>query len=221
MKFKTIASLCKEEQTLMIYERPGRNNIQQWIGTACALYPLSDVPRIKKEGFCNILDIPENKRADFTFVEDRAPTEICFDDVMEGERQLNEPILTISSKQGRMLQFYASDRNGVICMDDRYLGPLSDMRDVLTLHERMTAYGRPYFAAKMGFLLLAVIMPMDPIKTEFVAEIDAFSLRCRRALAIKSIRTAPSAEQYVIAGDGTIAAREIDPETGEIAEENR
>ena len=220
MKFKSIAAICKEDQTLAIFECQDRKNVQQWIGTPSALYPLSDVPRMKKEGFCSILDIPQSKREDFTFIEDAAPADICFEDAMKGERQLDEPVLTLCSLD-RTLRFYPSDQFGIVCMDERYLAPLSDVQSYLTIHERITPYGRPYFAAKMGFLLLAIIMPYDIIKPEFVDGMELFCTRCRRALAVKGIRklSTPSAQQYGIDEDGTITPHDINPETGEITEE--
>lgn len=207
MKFKSIAAICKEDQMLVIYEKPGRKDVEQWIGTASALYPISGVPKMGKDGFCNIFDIPEKARDEFSFVEDKAPEGMCFDDTMVGERPLGEPIFTISS-HGRMLRFLPSSRSGILCLDERYLAPLSDVQNYFSIHERITSYGQPYFALKMGFLLLAIIMPYDIIKSEFVMQVEDFGAKCRGALELKGER-ARTARQYA-----------FDPETGEIMQDS-
>ena len=72
---------------------------------------------------------------------------------------------------------------------------------MLEIFERTTKDGQIYFAAKSGFMLLAVIMPYDAINETFVKQLKTLCEQCEVALFNKQSRE-QEIEQQSIFGEG-------------------
>lgn len=58
MKLKKVLSICKTNGLYYLYDRIDRSGeITQWLGDACALYPLDGLPILDEESFCAVFDI--------------------------------------------------------------------------------------------------------------------------------------------------------------------
>lgn len=79
-------------------------------------------------------------------------------------------------------------REGVIFIQSMYLSPLEDESELLELYERKTRDGRTYIAAKAGFMLRAVIFPVDVINENFVKHLGNLIRECQRALYKKGTK---------------------------------
>lgn len=57
MKLKKVLSICKTNGLYYLYDRIDRSGeITQWLGDACALYPLDGLPILDEESFCAVFD---------------------------------------------------------------------------------------------------------------------------------------------------------------------
>ena len=107
----------------------------------------------------------------------------------------------------------------MIFIDSKYLSPLSDVISMVELFERTTSGGKPYIAAKVGFLLYGIIMPYDAINETFVKVIERMGHECRLAFEkkererVESINNEPQQQAIKIEGCP------VDPVTGEILED--
>lgn len=60
MKLKKVLSICKTNGLYYLYDRIDRSGeITQWLGDACALYPLDGLPILDEESFCAVFDISD------------------------------------------------------------------------------------------------------------------------------------------------------------------
>ena len=60
----------------------------------------------------------------------------------------------------------------------------------MELYELKTADGQTYFAAKLGLLVVGIIMPLRSIEEQFVQNLEALAKRSRAALKLKAEREA-------------------------------
>ena len=70
-------------------------------------------------------------------------------------------------------------------IDNDFLTPLADVADELELYERRTADGGVYFAAKMGLMIVGVIMPLAIVEEKLVESMETLAEKCRAALNVK------------------------------------
>ena len=71
MKLKKVLSICKTNGLYYLYDRIDRSGeITQWLGDACALYPLDGLPILDEESFCAVFDITGKQREKILFRHD-------------------------------------------------------------------------------------------------------------------------------------------------------
>lgn len=185
MKIKSIAALCKKNKHIVLFEKLDHDGeLIQYIGDGVAVYPLADMPPLDKESALTIFDVPEKQRADW-LVETvaSAPREIIFDDFVDGERPVEPENIGVAIR-GKVLVPIITSR-GLVLIDNRYLAPISDARDVLELYERFTTSGTPYIVAKAGLLLQAVIAPVDVISSDFTSQLQKLAKQCELSLTLR------------------------------------
>lgn len=215
MKLKTIAALCKKSQNIAIMEKPagGGNYIKQWIGDGYAMYPIAGLPYLDEESIFTIFDVTEKQRENYSFHQGALPEAINFSDTDENEQMLDGEKMSIVVA-GRTL-IPLKTQYGMVFIDEKYLAPLAEAAEVLELYERITNDGRAYIAAKAGFMLIAVIMPCDIIKDDFVAQLRELTNECAVALNNKKRKETAAQEPE----QTTFGGIKCDPATGEVIEE--
>lgn len=214
MKLKTIAALCKKSQNIVIMEKPaGGNCIKQWIGDGYALYPIAGLPYLDEESIFTIFDVTEKQRENYSFHQGALPEDLNFGDTDANERMLDGEKMSIIVA-GRTL-IPLKTQYGMVFIDEKYLAPIAEAAEVLELYGRITNDGQAYIAAKAGFMLIAVIMPCDIIKDDFVAQLRELTNECAVALNNKKCKKTAARE----AEQTTFGGIKCDPVTGEVIEE--
>lgn len=71
---------------------------------------------------------------------------------------------------------------GIKFIDSRYLAPLSDNDNMLSIFERESDLGGTYFVLKNGMLFGGIVMPFEVVTVEFVAEVQRLAELCKVAL---------------------------------------
>ncbi len=197
MKIKKIIDICKKHGILYILNGNG----VQWISDGAALYPLYNVPEFDEETLCRTFDITEKQQQKITFRQEiRLPSQFCFEDFAPGEVMCEQSPVIISGGTHGIVACKTSQ--GIMFLDRKYLAPLEDTAEgMLEIFERMTADGQIYFAAKSGFMLLALILPYDAINEIFVKQLKTLCEQCEIALFNKQSRERAN-EQQSIFGEG-------------------
>lgn len=216
MKIKSIAAICKRNKRIVLFNKYGEDGetMSQYISDGYGIYPICGLPEMDEESILTIFDIPEKDREKWFVEYALPPKEINFEDTDESERPIEEENISIMYA-GRVLKPLKT-RRGLAFIDSRYLSPLSDVLDALGFYERITPYGTPYIVAKDGFLLQAVIMPYDVIRTEFVEHLQELVRQCALALDLRAKeREQEAARACEEADTGQFT---IDKSTGEIIE---
>ncbi len=167
MKIKSIASICKNNKTIMLYE----GESCQWIGNGAAWYPLYNLPTLSEEHIFTMFDIPDEKKEKYLFQHFDSMPEFCLNDACDNEVQLERADMLIC-KDGSTYEPLITE-NGIIFINERYLAPFADCVDGIDLYERKTPSGQQYIAVKEGFLLLGIVLIVDLITEEFIDEISA------------------------------------------------
>ena len=158
MKIKSIAAICKKSKVIHLYTKREEYSVTQYIGDACAAYPLDGVPELDAQSAMTIFDIPEKQRVDWFVTEEDLPEGINFGDTDFSEKMLEpEKIQLVLS--GKVLKVLRSS-HGVILIDSKYIAPVMDMAEVMEFYERATPSGQRYVAIKAGLLLKAVVFPV-------------------------------------------------------------
>ena len=192
MKLKKVLSICKTNGLYYLYDRIDRSGeITQWLGDACALYPLDGLPILDEESFCAVFDITGKQREKILFRHERLPEHLNVEDVAAGDKLVREYETTFINGGLRLKPLKTN--NGVIFIRSLYLSPLEDVIDMVQFYERTTPQGGSYIVAKAGFLTAAVIMPYV-ISKKFADELEELSYQCRHFLNTRSAFTTPAAE---------------------------
>jgi hypothetical protein len=148
---------------------------------------------LTEENIIALFDITEKQMdsGKISISRDTAPKSLNLDHTDEGEVMLDREIMTLGYG-GRIVRPIFT-RHGLEFIDTDYLTPLADVADALELFERRTEDGEPYFAAKMGLMIVGVIMPLNIVSEKLVDHIDTLAIKCRDALKIKNERAAARA----------------------------
>jgi len=176
MIIKKIASICKAHKALHIFD----NGNVQWAGDSIAAYPLHELPYVTAEELCAFFDFPEKVKEKMTIRQVPMPVGLNADDCCENEIPIRE--LNMGIYWGGMDLTVLKTPTGVCFIESAYLGPVRDLLDTLELFERRNAAGRPYIVLKSGMLIYGIIMPMQILSNDFVADIQGLAQLCTIAL---------------------------------------
>lgn len=190
MKIRKIIDICKKNGNIIIFE----SGKEQWISDGCAVFPMFNLPKFDKNSLCKTYDITDKQTNKIIFRHEMGlPSSYDFNDVSVGENIVERgPVCIVDA--GRSLIPYATSQ-GVVFIDAKYLQPLADIENgMLELYERKAKNGQIYFAAKTGFMLVGIIMPVDVINTAFVGRLKAFAEQCDVALFNKQSAERAKAE---------------------------
>jgi hypothetical protein len=189
MKLKTLIALCKRDGVFRLYDRPNEDGevTEQWLGTGGAVYPLpAGISYLTEESICGLFDITEKQQENIFFSHNPLPEGYSFEHAAAGEIMLDREKMTLGYG-GRTVRPIITS-GGLEFIDVDFLTPLADVADDLELYERRTADGGTYFAAKMGLMIVGVIMPLNIIEDKLVESVETLAGRLRDALAEKNAR---------------------------------
>lgn len=174
MKIKQIASICKNSKSIKLYVD---SNETQWLGDGGSLYPLHNVMELDEKTIYAIFDITEKQQEKIYFNVIDTLDNINLEHIDKYETQL-EPSHFEIHYAGKVLQPLLTSL-GIIFIDTKYLAPLED--DV-ELFERISEVGTQYIVAKLGFMIVAVIMPTNVISESLVEKLFDVARQCKIAL---------------------------------------
>ncbi len=203
MVLKKIARLCKEHGSLRLWDGRG----EQWLGDVGAAYSMAGAPELDEATAAFLLDLTEKdlEKIDVKYY-GHPPEGVDFSDADENDRPVTLPSHRLTSGGRELLAVHTSA--GVQLFNPDYLEPLKDLRNGLEWYERQTEGGLTYLVAASGWVLRAVIMPLDINKyADLPARLEAMAAGLRKSLEAAERREAEDAEQLA-----------IDPETGEVRE---
>jgi hypothetical protein len=160
MKIKKAVALCVDRKRVVLYDqKTGGDSCVQWLSDDRAMYPLEGMPYITPETLCTMFDVPEKTAEKISFDHHyEMPGIDCSDVAPETMAER----LNIDVVKDGVERIPLKTHRGVAMINAKYLGPLSDMRDMLEFYERSGPQGRPYIAVKAGLLVKAIIQPMLP-----------------------------------------------------------
>ena len=174
MIIKKIIDLCKKSLIATIYKTPQG----QFISNGSGLYPITGLPMFDEDTFCLTYDIPKGK-IHFS-AEGRLPEHIDISDSTD-EETLCELLPLNLAYHGKVLIPVVTG-TGIKFIDSRYLAPLSDNDNMLSIYERESDSGGTYFVLKNGMLFGGIVMPFEVITLEFVVEVQRLAELCKVAL---------------------------------------
>lgn len=170
MKIASIQQICKGAKRIELFSAPSSS--VQWISEGGAFYPLYNLPQLEQENVFTMFDIPEDKQNKIRFEHKfTLPQAICFEDHTNGETLLELGSISVYTRGQVLLPLKTS--LGIVYINQKYLAPFKDSKNGVTLHERITPNGAVYIAAKEGFLLTGIILPLDVITKGFVDELES------------------------------------------------
>lgn len=178
MKTRKIIDICKRSGHIFLFD----TEREQWISDGCAVFPMFNLPRFDENSLYKTYDITDKQANKIIFRhEAELPSSYNFNDVAPGENIVERGPVCITDA-GRSLIPYATSQ-GVVFIDAKYLQPLADIEnDMLELYERKSKNGQIYFAAKTGFMLVGIILPVDVINVAFVSRLKTLAVQCDIAL---------------------------------------
>ncbi len=188
MKMKALAALCKNECMFLLYDLADENGeiYEQWLGVSGAAFPLQDMPILSENHIITIFDLTSKQLETITIKRSPANVALNFDHRDDAEIRLGLERNVFSYKKYTLMPL--KTRNGVDFINADYLEPLKDIADNLELYERRTTDGQTYFAAKMGFMIVGIIMPQT-ISEDFVEYMENLASKSRVALTHQKERT--------------------------------
>lgn len=181
MKMKALVKLCKNAGRVMAATD---DEGTQWLGDGRCLFPLYGMPLFSQESFCKIFEITEKQQEKIIFrLGEGVPAMVETTDACDEERMIQEINIRLGTEKGNVIPYMT--RGGVRFMDTDYMTPLADIKDELTVYERMSKSGNVYFAVKVGFMLKAIILPTDILDRKFVEQISELASQCQIAFFSK------------------------------------
>lgn len=177
MIIKKIIDLCKKTSNATIY----KTSEGQFISNGISLYPITGLPIFDEATFCLTYDIPKGK-IHFS-EENRLPDRIDISDYTDEE--VNCEMLPINLAYHGKVLIPVITGTGIKFIDSRYLAPLKDNDNMITICERESEDGGTYFVLKNGMLFAGIVMPFEVITLEFVNEVQRLASLCKVALENK------------------------------------
>lgn len=162
MKYSKIIQLCKQNKTALIMCGGG----VQWLSDGQAAYPLYGAPKFDTDSLLTLFDVSEKAAEKMTLKEIPLVSDINFEDYDETETGTSRGRLSIGY-QGRVF-LPINTEDGIKFIDQRHTTPLAEDNDVEYYMRRQAYTGKPYFVAKTGFCIRAVIPAADIIDGHFV-----------------------------------------------------
>ena len=188
MRFKALAGLCRREGCYFLYDRINEDGevIGQWLGVAGAVFPIHGLPRLNEENMIPLFDITTKQLETVIIKHSELPEGLNFEDTDTAEVLLDREKITLA--YGKRIVRPLMTQDGLEFINNDFLTPLADVADDLELYERRRADGGAYFAAKMGLMVVGIIMPLAIIEEELVEDMETLAEKARAAYRAKKDR---------------------------------
>lgn len=173
MKIYKVASICKKRKSIILCD----GGEYQWCGDGYALYPLLNMLEMNEDSIYSMFDVKEAERHNIYFERKDLPEPEIFEDLFQDERVVDKDYIKI--KLGKSVYIPLETSKGLMFINDLYLSPLYETDEEVVLYERKTIRGEIYIAAKVGFLIRGVILPMDLATDELVETFEEFAEHCK------------------------------------------
>lgn len=149
---------------------------EQWLSDGFAIFPLIDCPAIELNELCSMYDISSSKQEKMFLKKSKElPAEFDFRDAIENELAVEVMPLKISINGFTGIPLKTSC--GVEFIASQHLTPFSSTENML-IYERLSESGRRYFALKIGFLLVGIVMPVNIINDSLIDSLNELSEQC-------------------------------------------
>lgn len=216
MKLKKIAGLCKASGKIMLYDRQIDGGvISQWIGDGYSVYPLDGLPYMEMEHIVSIFDLSTKQQEEMIFRHEQAPATVSFDDCADDEIMVEPEIITVIYG-GAVLQAICT-HDGLCYIQEKYIGPLRGDYKGVEIFRRKSESGMTYFAVKAGLMLVGIIMPhTGALNDTFALTLERMARETRREVGLNEMREVVDGGAW----GGNLTGPPVDPETGEIIEED-
>lgn len=187
MKHKTLFNLCKACGIFCLFDHTDAETgtVSQWLGSGSFAYPIFKLPYLTKEFLIEMLDLTSKQVEKITFRHlPNLPGTVSFLDSDPSDILLCQNFPRFIHN-GDVVQPLSTSA-GLKFIDMSYLTPLSDIED-LELYERRGTDNKIYFVAKVGLLVVGVILPTEQIINEdFTYKLETLARECRKAFMIKN-----------------------------------
>ncbi len=150
LKYKKIVELLARSKTIALYDVEP----VQWISDGVAAYPMEGMPRFDELALRRAYDIDDKV---LIVTEEGLPPGMCFEDIDKAENAVFPERVQLQPTGDSLTSFRT--QRGTTFIKKRYLDVAGKSAE-MNCYERLTADGGLYIAAKDGFRLQAVIMPM-------------------------------------------------------------
>lgn len=156
MKISKISPICKRAKRILLLDT---GNGEQWVGDGTASYPLLNMPELDEDTIFPALSFSEDDRDRIQIRHERMPSWFDVSDESISETDLGNALLTFDYT-GEMLEAYDGGYKNIVFVPSRYIKPVRDCYDNVTLHFRTGKVN--YVAVKTGLMLMAIIVPSRP-----------------------------------------------------------
>lgn len=167
MKLKAIGAILNKVKQLIILDDGPR----QWIGDGYAFYLLPEsLGELNERSACAVFDIPEEKAASWTIKRQDMPEAYDTNDAGAGEGITAYDTFRRIMWSGYDMLPATSGFGRTYFIQTKYMKPLTDADPILSI--RYTKRDQPYFVAKAGMFIEAIIMPMktSPDMTNWMSQ---------------------------------------------------
>lgn len=187
MIINKVIKICKKSGIVSMVTYNG----YQWLGAYRAMYRLLGTAEFKdKNQFFATFDFDEKTKEKIHYFEHDIPPEaVDLDDTVEQETPLERTFYNLPYSEHDAIP-YKTTAGEILFLSSEFVAPLSDCIEDVEFYERKTPENKSYIVAKIGYLLIAVIMPVDIITDKFLDELLDFRRRCSVTYnAIKEVST--------------------------------
>ena len=183
MKTKKIIDLCKKSNVLILID--DRDSEHQWVSDGQAIFPLLGLPKFSIEQLCLTYDIDSKKQDNMNLqLWTSFPEKFDFSDVDDDDKACFRIDFGFAFEDSSALPLKTDD--GICFIDKKYLAPLSDVRDEVSIFCRYSKDNKMYFVLKVGFMLYGIVTPMKNIVNEhFITELERITVLCKEAMKNK------------------------------------
>lgn len=178
MKLSKVAAAFKPSKTARIVVRTDENGEikRQFVTNGAALYPLDGLPMLDEQSILSVFDIPKDKQSEWiTKVESANESEFLkavLEDNDDSDTEIHHTGMMFDYMDTTMIAYFS--QSGVVFLNANYIKPIANEGDSIGFYTRKTISGN-IIVAKTGFLLIAVIMPVNVMHGDFVEKLSTIA----------------------------------------------
>ncbi len=163
MKLKAIAKLIKDNKFIYTVEESKESF---WLGNGTAIYLVEGLPLMTNEQLMVMFEVPEKDIPKYHF-----SNNLKFSQQIERKDCISAESIAVPLEMKLYYCGYTliplKTEMGLVCIEEKYLKPLSDSEQGYELYLRYTNENKPYIVAKEGMFLRAVILPCNVVDKYF------------------------------------------------------